>query len=110
MHIDGSVYPDVDVPPRSLDSPEARADYVHRICSAWDYGVPPMPETVALFTGWKDVFDAFPIVTSPAYHALRLWFRWEPVSIPAGLLAAAPRYIDYDRQEGRREDPCEHGI
>lgn len=34
MHIDGSVYPDVESPPRSLDSPEARADYVHRICSA----------------------------------------------------------------------------
>jgi len=32
----------------------------------------------ALFAGWKHVFDRFPVVTSPAYHAVRLWFQWEP--------------------------------
>lgn len=110
MHIDGSVYPDLDVPPRSLDSPQARADYVHRICSAWDYGVPPTRETFALFSDWKDVFDRFPIVTSPAYHAMRLWFGWEPVSVPSGLHPRVPRYAEYDRLEGRGEDPCEHWI
>ena len=110
MYIDGSVYPDLEAPPRSLDSPEARADYVHRICSAWDYGVHPDGETFALFSGWKDVFDRFPIVTSPAYHAMRLWFRWEPVQGPRGLHPSVPRYIEYDRIESRGEDPCEHWI
>ena len=60
MDIDGSVSPDVDVPPRSLDSPEARADYVHRI--------------------------------------------------PPGLHASVPKYVEYDRLEGRGEDPCEFRI
>lgn len=110
MHIDGSVYPDVESPPRSLDSPEARADYVHRICSAWDYGVQPDAATFALFSGWKDIFDRFPVVTSPAYHAVRLWFGWEPVRVPPGLHRPVPRYVEYDRIEGRGEDPCEHWI
>jgi hypothetical protein len=110
MYVDGSVYPDLDAPPRSLDSSEDRADYVHRICAAWDYGVQPDAATVALFSGWKDVFDRFPIVTSPAYHAIRLWFGWAPVAAPAGLHQAIPRYVEYDRIEGRRADPCEEWI
>jgi hypothetical protein len=110
MHIDGSVYPDLESPPRSLDSLEARADYVHRICSAWDYGVQPDPETFALLSGWKDVFDRFPIVTSPAYHAVRLWFRWDAVRVPPGLHPPVPRYIEYDRIEGREADPCDQWI
>lgn len=107
MDIDGSVYPDFDVPPRRLDSAEDRADYVHRICAAWDYGVPPTPATFALLAAWKDVFDRFPIVTSPAYHAMRLWFRWDPVPRPPGLHVPEPRYVEYDRLEGRGADPCE---
>ena len=106
MYIDGSVYPDLDEPPRSLETAEDRADYVHRVCTAWDYGVPPDPETFELFAHWRDVFDRFPVVTSPAYHAMRAWFGWEPVSIPPGLHLPTPRYIEYDRLEGR-DDPCE---
>jgi hypothetical protein len=37
MYIDYSVYPDIDMPTEELLSPEARADYVHRIVSAWDF-------------------------------------------------------------------------
>jgi hypothetical protein len=110
MQIDGSVYPDTDGPPQSLDSPEARADYVHRVCSAWDYGVTPVAETFELFSGWKDIFDRFPIVTSPAYQAMRLWFRWDPVPLPPGLHPAVPRYVEYDRVEGRGADVCENWI
>lgn len=110
MDIDGSVYPDLDAPPRSLDSPEARADYVHRVCGAWDYGVQPSAQTFALFSGWKDIFDTFPVVTSPAYHAMRLWFGWEPMPIPPGLHAPVPKYVEHDRLEGRGEDPCERLI
>ena len=110
MHIDASVFPDVDSPPQALDSPEDKADYVHRVCAAWDYGVPPDAETFALFCAWKDIFDRFPIVTSPAYHAMRAWFRWEAVPVPPGLHAPTPRYQQYDELEGRPADPCEDWV
>ena len=110
MHIDGSVFPDRDSPPQSLDSPEDMADYVHRVCSAWDYGVPPDALTFALFSGWRSVFDRFPIVTSPAYHAMRAWFDWEPVPVPAGLHLPTPRYRQYDDLEGRGIDPYEQWV
>lgn len=108
--IDESVYPDLDEPPGVLTTPAAKADYVHRICSAWDFGVHPEPPTFDLFAEWKDVFDAFPIVTSPAYHAFRAWFRWPAVEVPAGLLAPIPRWLHLDRLEGRPDDPCERMI
>lgn len=110
MHIDGSVYPDLDPPPASLDTPEEKADYVHRVCAAWDYGVPPSDETIRLFAGWREVFDRFPCITSPAYHAIRLWFCWPPVPVSPGLHPPTPRYREYDRLEGRGEDPCEGWI
>jgi hypothetical protein len=47
-YIDPSIYPDRDEPPAVLATTEAKADYVHRICAAWDYGVRPGPETFAL--------------------------------------------------------------
>ena len=40
MIIAQSVYPDV-APPTTLSSLEDRADYVHRICAAFDLGVFP---------------------------------------------------------------------
>lgn len=110
MHIDGSVYPDREFPPRSLDTLEERADYLHRVCAAWDYGVPPDPETFTLFAAWEEVFDRVPIVTSPAYHAMRAWLGWEPVLVPPGLHPPVPRYVEYDRLEGRPDDPCEDWI
>jgi hypothetical protein len=109
MYIDGSVYPDADTPPEELLSVEAKADYVHRIVSAWDFGITPEPETFALFSQWKEVFDAFPIETSLAYHAMREWFGWEPVPLPPGIYLPEPRYRELDRIEGRT-DPCEHMI
>lgn len=108
--IDGSVYPDMDEPPGVLETLEAKADYVHRICSAWDYGVHPEPETFTLLARWKDVFDGHPILTSPAYHAFRAWFEWGPCPAPPGLLPPTPRWAHLDRLEGREEDPCERMI
>jgi hypothetical protein len=110
MPIDGTLYPDLPQPPRSLDTQEARADYVHRVCTAWDHGVQPDAATFAWLSGWKDVFDRFPVVTSPAYHAMRAWFGWEQVAIPPGLHAPVPRYVEYDRIENRPDDPCEEWI
>lgn len=105
MNLDQSVYPDFDVPPDGLPTPEARADYVHRICSQWDYGIVPEPETFGLLAAWKDVFDAFPVRHSPAYHAFRMLFRWEPVE---GRVLRAT-YEIYDLKEGRT-DPCVNWI
>ena len=109
-YIDHSVYPDFDEPPSVLDTAEAKADYVHRICSAWDYGVLPEAETFALFERWKDIFDRYPVLTSPAYHGFRAWFRWERMAYPANVSPPTPRYRILDQLEGRGEDPCERMI
>jgi hypothetical protein len=42
--IDQSVDPDLDEVPTVIETVEAKADHVHRICSAWDHGVHPEPE------------------------------------------------------------------
>jgi len=110
MPIDHSVYPDMDHPPEDLPTPEEKADYVHRICSAWDFGVHPEPETFELFSGWREIFDSFPIVTSPAYHAIRSWFGWPAVAVPTGLPAPTLQWEHMDRLEGRPPDPCEEMI
>jgi hypothetical protein len=108
--IDETVYPDMDEPPTVLETVEAKADYVHRICAAWDYGVHPDPEVFTLFARWKDVFDGHPVFTSPAFHAFRAWFRWEPMAFPANVSPPTPRYVHLDRLEGRDDDPCERMI
>lgn len=100
--IDHSVYPDLDVPPQRLATPEERADYVHRICAAWDFGIVPERETFALFRAWREVFDRFPLPHSPAYHAFRSWFGWPRAQKGTLLETTAERL---DRREGR-SDPC----
>lgn len=107
IEIDQSVYPDLDPPPKSLETMEEKADYVHRICSAWDFGVHPDAATFELFAGWRDVFDRFPVKTSPAYHAFRSWFHWPDVDVPEGLSSPTPRWLHLDRREDRPADPCE---
>ena len=110
VYIDHSVYPDLDEPPETLDTLYDKADYIHRICTAWDYGIHPEPETFELFSGWRDVFDQFPVSTSPAYHAMRAWFGWSAVPWPPGILPPVPRWVHMDRMEGREGDPCENMI
>lgn len=107
MYIDTSVYPDYDEPPRLLQTIEAKADYVHRICAAWDFHIHPEPETFALFRGWREVFDRFPLPLSPAYHAFRAWFGWPPLPVPENIRGPVPHYRELDRLERRGEDPCE---
>jgi len=109
-HIDHSVYPDLDDPPVVLETDFDKADYIDRICAAWDFGVHPDAETFDLFSGWKDVFDRFPVVTSPAYHAMRAWFGWEAMEYPKGIPAPTPQWVHLDRLEGREDDPCDHLI
>src|SRR5207244_12909893 len=69
MDLDHTVYPDLYDPPNELNSPEERADYLHRVCAAWDHHVHPEPQTFALFSTWKEIFDCYPVLTSTAYHA-----------------------------------------
>lgn len=101
--IDQSVYPDQDDPPTEFTSLADQADYVHRICGAWDYGIPPHPETTAMFMQWREIFDRYPVSMSPAYHAFRSLFGWPRV--PGFCLEAD--YERFDAREGR-SDPCAH--
>lgn len=102
MYIDHSVYPDLEVPSDGLRGSGERADYVHRICAAWDFGLVPEPETFRLFRGWRDIFDRYPLPHSPAYQAFRAWFGWPGAERGTVLETHAERL---DRREGR-EDPC----
>ncbi|HUF60518.1 MAG TPA: hypothetical protein VMN36_00455 [Verrucomicrobiales bacterium] len=104
MNLDHSVYPDLAEPPMELHTIEDRADYVHRICGAFDFGIFPEREDWQLFAGWKDVFDRFPLPDSPGYHTFRSRYRWEPV--PRGTHGLPAHWKMADEREGRI-DPCE---
>ena len=107
MIIDHSVYPDVQPPPVDLPTLEAKADYVHRICAAFDFDIFPEESDWATFAQWKDVFDRFPLPDSAGYRAFRHWFGWEP--IPAQQRLGTPRWQAPDIREGRI-DPCDEMI
>ena len=98
MYIDATLYPDVD-PPSSLTTDEDRADYVHRVCGAFDQGLVPEEATIELLSGWRRVFDRFPVRTSPGYHALRSLFGWPAVD--RAPFYRRPVYALLDRIEER---------
>jgi hypothetical protein len=98
LNLDHSVYPDIE-PPADLVTPEEKADYLQRLCGAFDFGIAPEPYTLGLLSRWKDVFDRFPLKASPAYHALRAFFGWEPVEQLPYL--GTPCYLKLDRLEER---------
>jgi hypothetical protein len=100
VYVDASVYPDRDRPP-SLETDEEKADYVARICAAWDFGIVPDRETIALLANWRAIFERFPLTDSPAYHALCARFGWPHGH---GRIFKA-RYEIADAREGRT-DPC----
>jgi hypothetical protein len=99
--IDHSVYPDAEHG-NDFEDDYDRADYVHRICAAGDFGVPIDSDTIALFREWREVFDRFPIADSPSYHALRAYFRWPAVPMEPSFYAAP--WETLDALEGR-DDP-----
>ena len=102
--IDAGLYPDCD-PPGQLETPHEKADYLHRVCGAFDYGLPPDAETLKALREWKEIFDQFPLSGSPGYHALRAFYRWEEtVRLP---YLTKPLYQVLDEIEGRT-DGCEH--
>lgn len=82
MHkwIDGTLYPDTNAPDR-LESLSDRIDFLARLCSAWDFGILPYPETIqeVRSTSWREAVDATRLLTSPAYHLLRRWHGLPPL-------------------------------
>ncbi len=70
MELDATLYPDLDVVPDELNTDAEKADYLARVCAAWDFGVFPEPSTLALLAGMRAIFERFPVQNSPAYHAL----------------------------------------
>ena len=107
MHLDHSVYPELPLPPETLLSAAEKADYMQRICAAFDFGVFPEPGDWNRFAGWQAIFDAFPLPHSPAYHTFRAWFGWP--AIPRGTCGLTPPWVIQDRREGRT-DPCEQAV
>lgn len=98
--LDYSVYPDLEELPTRLDTLADKADYLARICGAWDFGMVPTPETFILFADWREVFDKFPLLHYPAYAAFRSWLGWPPV--PGGSVLEA-NYEHFDDQEDRED-------
>jgi hypothetical protein len=105
--LDHSVYPDLDPPPADLPTLADKADYVHRVCSAFDFGIFPEPDDWLLFAGWREVFDRFPLPHSPAYHTFRTRYGWPAVQ--RRIHGLTPAWKAADLREGR-EDPCEHMV
>ena len=70
--IDGSLYPDCEVP-TELKQLNDRIDFIARLCSAWDFGLLPMPATLTevLKDDWKEAVEQTRLLTSCAYHLLR---------------------------------------
>lgn len=101
--IDTSVYPDLDQMPTQLATPEEKADYLARICGAWDFGILPDRETFRLFRTWRDIFDSYPLLHSAAYAAFRSLYGW-PSMTGGSVLAADYEAIDARWEHG--DDPC----
>lgn len=70
--IDGSLYPDQEVPDH-LDNLADGIDFIARLCSAWDFGLLPLPNTLKeiLKKDWQQAVDETNLLTSCAYHLLR---------------------------------------
>ena len=73
--IDGALYPELDEPPAQLVTTNERADFIARMCGAWDFGVYPFPETIVEVRKptWRAAVDQCRLLTSHTYHLLRRW-------------------------------------
>lgn len=72
--LDGSLYPDQE-PPETITTLAQQIDFLARLCAAWDFGVLPHLETVAVIRqpAWREAVDQCQLLTSPTYHLLREW-------------------------------------
>jgi hypothetical protein len=80
FQIDGSLYPDTDVPTR-LETLADRVDFLARLCAAWDFGLLPDRDTITTIraSAWREAVDACRLLTSPTYHLLRQWHNLPPL-------------------------------
>ncbi|MBI2925255.1 MAG: hypothetical protein HYY24_06070 [Verrucomicrobia bacterium] len=99
--IDTSLYPDCE-PPTDLADESVAADYLVRVCGAYDFGMAPRPEVVATLREMRDIFDKYPLLDSMAYHALRRRFGWP--ELPHVGTPHNPA-TEQDCREGREPDP-----
>ena len=78
--LDGALYPDMD-PPEELHALAKQADFLARLCSAWDFGLLPNTETVTEIrrAEWREAVDTCRLLTSPTYHLLRSWHGLPPL-------------------------------
>jgi hypothetical protein len=97
--IDGSLYPDREVP-ATIDSLAERVDFLARLCGAWDFGVLPSRETIEEIRrpDWSEAVDATRMLTSPSYHLICRWHGLPPQAYLGQQLA----YI--------RDDPSLHFV
>ena len=99
--IDASLYPEFDEAPNPTTL-EERADYVHRVCTSWDFGVTPGDDALDGLRAWKDAFDFIPLLRSPAYHAFRRLYGWEAMEHEEPLIEE--RWERMDALAGRPPD------
>ena len=91
--LDGTLYPD-QRPPDDLPTLSDRVDFLARLCSAWDFGLIPWPESIdeVRQPEWAEAVEACRLLTSPAYHLLRRWHGLAPLP----YLGQSLRYIRTD--------------
>ena len=102
MELDYSLYPELEEGefPVALTTPQEQADYIQRVCAAWDfYGLCPDTATRAMMAGWREAFEAFPLAHSPGYGALCELFGFR--SAPAAPYPQWLRWEEQDRTDGR---------
>jgi hypothetical protein len=102
VELDYSLYPDREIPTDLTDA--ERAEYVERLCRQFDFGTPIASRFVVALRAWKDIFDRFPILDSPAYHAIRAYFRWERFTPRYKNTGWKPKWELQDLREGRPPD------
>lgn len=95
MTLDYSLFPDVAELPETLPTDGDKADYVARVCGAWDFGLVPSIETFQLLRTWPHIFDHFRITGSPSYVAFRTLYGWP--TIDCGTVQTAR----YERLDAR---------
>jgi len=76
FQVDGSLYPDTEVPTQ-LKTLDERVDFLARLCAAWDFGILPDRDTVTAIRApeWREAVEGCRLLTSPAYHLLRRWHK-----------------------------------
>ncbi|MGI8547278.1 MAG: hypothetical protein ACR2M1_08080 [Gemmatimonadaceae bacterium] len=89
--LDPRLYQDVPVP-ASLGTDLDKADYLRRFCDAWDAGAVPSGRMILGLSGWRDIADRFPVLDSPAYHALRTFFQWPEMPVNRSREATVNRW------------------